>query len=88
MTAALLSFLVTLAAALVKVLLQQRQAAHDAHEVGRLQAVQKGLIDAKAALEWKVAAGSDPAAGELRVRPAAGAVPLPGDGADPGRAPD
>lgn len=84
----LASILIALAAALVKVLLQQRQAAGDAHEVGRLQAVQKGLIDAKTALEWKVAAGSDPAAGELRVRDGAKPVPLPGDGADPGRAPD
>ena len=52
----LASLLIALAAAIVKVLLQQRQAAGDAHEVGRLQAVQKGLLDAKAALEWKVEA--------------------------------
>ncbi|MGL4296250.1 MAG: hypothetical protein ACRCTG_11080 [Aestuariivirga sp.] len=84
----LASLLIALAAALVKVLLQQRQAANDAQAVGRLQAVQKGLLDAKTALEWKVAAMGDPAAGDLRVRDGARAVPLPGDGAGAGRAPD
>lgn len=87
MTAALLSILVTLAATLVKKLIQHYQA-NDAHEVGRLQAVEKGLRDAKTALEWKVGAVGDPAAGELRVRDDAQPVPVPGDGAGPGRAPD
>jgi len=82
------SFFAALAAALVKVLLQQRQAANDAQAVGRLQAVQKGLIDAKTALEWKVGAVGDPAAGDLRVRDGAKPVPLPGDGAGSGRTPD
>lgn len=80
----LASILIALAAALVKVLLQQRQAANDAHEVGRLEAVQKGLLDANAALEWKVGAVANPAgAAELWVRDGAGAVPLPGRAADP-----
>ena len=80
---ALASFFVSIAAALVNTLLQQRRAANDAHEVGRLQAVQKGLLDAKAALEWKVGAGADPrGAARLRVRADAGRFVAPGDDAD------
>lgn len=74
----LASLLIALAAALVKVLLQQRQAANDAHDVGRLEAVQKGLCDAKAALEWKVGAVADPrGAAALRVRAGAGRFVAP-----------
>lgn len=74
------SILIALAAAIVKVLLQQRQAAGDAHEVGRLSAVQKGLLDAKAALEWKVEAVADPrGAATLRLRDGAGRIVVPGD---------
>lgn len=80
---ALASILIALAAALVKVLMQQRQAANDAHEVGRLSGVVMSLENANAALKFKAQAGSDPAAGDLRVRDGAGNVPLPGGDADP-----
>lgn len=80
----LASILIALAAAVLKVLLQQRQAASDAHEVGRLSAVVASLEHANAALKFRAQAGSDPAVGDLRVRDGAGAVPLPGDDAGPG----
>lgn len=80
---ALTSILITLAAALLKVLLQQRQAANDAHEVGRLSGVVMSLENANAALTFKAQAGSDPVAGDLRVRDGAKPVPLPGRDADP-----
>ena len=74
----LASFFIALAAALVEVLLQQRQAANDAHAVGRLQAAQEGLLNAKQALEWKVGAVANPrGAAGLRVRDGAGRFVAP-----------
>lgn len=67
------SLLIALATETLKVMIQQRQAAHDAHEVGRLQAAKEGLLNAKQALEWKVGAVADPrGAAALRVRDGAG----------------
>lgn len=80
----LASVFIALAAALVKVLLQQRQAANDAHAVGRLSGVVSSLEQANAALTFKADAARDPdAVDDLWVRDGAGAVPLPGDDADP-----
>lgn len=76
----LVSALVALAAALLRVYLQQRQTVLAAEETARLRVQVDMLEGVTRALRFQVAAARDPVgAGELRVRPGAGAVPLPGD---------
>lgn len=74
------SLFIRLASALLRIYLQQRQTAIDAEAKARLTLAVEQLEGVTRALQFKVAAARDPVgAGELRVRPSAGPVPLPGD---------
>ena len=82
MTAALASLLISIATALLRTILQQRQAANDAHEVGRLSGVIANLEAANVALKFKADAVRDPAgATDLRVRDDGKRIKLSGDDA-------
>src|SRR5688572_3510362 len=73
----LASILITLAVALLRAVLQQRQAANDAHEVGRLGAIVQNLEAQNAALKFKADALRNPAAAsQLRVLDPGGAIEL------------
>ena len=84
MTAALASLLISIATALLRVILQQRQAANDAHEVGRLSGAIHNLEAANEALRFKAEAARDPAgAATLRVRDDAKRIDLSSTDATP-----
>lgn len=80
----LASLFISLATSILRVVLQQRQAANDAHEVGRLQGAIGYMEQANHALQWRANAVRDPdRADDLWVQDGASRLELPGHDAPP-----